>query len=214
MAATANRATRRRGSPTPTPLVDGIVNRTAATPGLTNEAVRERIAQLAAEQAATAKAREAAPKHVFGAAMGDVTLAGATYALARLTTAGILDLQAKLGANAIPAIDGPTIGDSFVNAAFLAGGQFAPLVSLFRMMLAEPESLPDDFYFAATPEEMVAAINLFFEQSGLSWLQTLVKTYGGRATQATIRFVESTIDNALTRTNATDSLAGTAADSQ
>lgn len=152
------------------------------------------------------------PTRIFGAVGDAVQLGGTTYHLAVFTTRGTLEFQDFIQSESIPAVDGETAGEQFIGAALMTRN-FAPIQKLLGWILAESgpnqNELTDDICDSASPSQLSEVINLFFKQNGLLWLETLVKTYGGRTMQILVEQLETSVTGILAEMTFDPPISGT-----
>lgn len=147
-------------------------------------ALAKHQAESLAEQEKRRRTQGTGVTRVFGAEGAVVQLGGTLYHLAIFTTRGILDFQDYMTSAAVPAVDGETAGEQFVGAALMSRN-FSPIRDLLGWILAESgpnrTDLPETICEDASPGQLRDAIDTFIQQNGLTWLEMLVKTYGGQA---------------------------------
>lgn len=118
---------------------------------------------------------------------------GEIYHVARLTAAGVADIQ-QLLLSGMPAVDGETVGEQLVGGMLMTQN-FAPM-RLFLEKAIE-EDLPERIEFVSTPDELMYAIDTFFHQSGLRWLENMVKNLTSRAAKAMEEQMASLVDETI-----------------
>lgn len=123
------------------------------------------------------------PLRLFGSTGEALTLAAAPFHLAALTTRGTLEVKRLMTHEVPPWAVG--YGDS-PGAQFYAGAMlredFGFVRRILERIIAEP--LPPLVEEAATRDEIVHAIDRFFQTSGLEALAVLLKNSGARQAQA------------------------------
>lgn len=114
------------------------------------------------------------PLRIFGNNSVTMVIDGRTYHIARLTSAGVADVQAFIFERYPPTslMDGENVGEIIVEGAISTGAW-----DLLREMMQKvvEEELPANFEFVTQASDMAEAVDLFFEQTGLKWLARMVK---------------------------------------
>lgn len=115
-------------------------------------------------------------RRVFARTGSAVTLGTSAYHVRVPTLAGAKEfhdwLDGHLSPQALGMGGGSTIGDILVSAV-LSTASFGLLRELITRAIAE--DLPDGAEQDADYEQLVTVVNVFFEDSGIHWLENLVK---------------------------------------
>jgi hypothetical protein len=120
---------------------------------------------------------------IFTGGQGKEVVLGNTseiYHLAKLTSAGTTEVQEFLTSSGTPSVDGDTVGEAVV-AGCLFVKRHDILYKLLSMIIEE--DLPENITYNSSPTDMMYAVDVFFEVSGLNWLARLVKDSASRASR-------------------------------
>ncbi len=142
---------------------------------------------------ATPEKKTAIPAHVrlrlFTDKSPTVTIEGKQYKVCKFTSAGISQLQENMEAEWFDLLlDSPTPGEQMVYGA-LNAKKYDLLVDFLGSVLESTP--PEEDVFACDPDELVHAVNTFYDFSGLRWLADIMGNWTRRQRELQDQVVKS-----------------------
>lgn len=142
--------------------------------------------------------------HVFGRTGKEYRLDTQVFHYKVYTLAGITDLQTKIQAMNLPMLPSPgmSFGEMIVEGAG-GTGNYGPMHNFLTILTQE--ELPEGIEGETPPEDLIAAFDGFFAQSGMKWLDNMVKNFAARASVV----MDETLQTAVSQVSALNSDGGT-----
>lgn len=133
------------------------------------------------ETVTTAAQPDLSKIHVFSGTGAEIHIGDRTFHTAALTGNGVSLFQDYLSSGGIPAYqtsDEDSPGEIIVNGCLFSKNH-AELTKFLAWCIEE--DVPEDLSQTANPGDLVTCIDQFFDQSGIRWLERVIKNLASRA---------------------------------
>lgn len=157
-------------------------------------------AQNGVQQSEMVPTEGAVPSPIFGKLGRPFTLAGATHHYKAYSLRGIEGLKDSLREIGFPILpmEGSSFGQMLVEGA-VGTSNFGPILQILNLVSAT--SFDETLFDNADGDDIAAAIDGFFAQSGMRWIDQLLKNFAPRAERVIEQQMGDLIDQAMTGTS-------------